>query len=193
MKKPIKILLFTLAGIGHTAIVAIIAFFVMIFVFLAVMILWQIFPTVETSHNIEKWTEIQQNQSYLPSFDEMGNYENISCKYQHKQAILLDSNTYILIASYSEENFHIQKEIFLNSYSFQNFVIENVRDKELEISGSFSLDGYDFKLLSLEEYELTHPKKLAFFGFSNKYGILFPSGYLKPFNKKTTLLELFFY
>ncbi len=54
MKKPIKILLFTLAGIGHTAIVAIITFFVMIFVLLGSLIFFEIFPNVETSHNIEK-------------------------------------------------------------------------------------------------------------------------------------------
>ncbi len=97
--------------------------------------------------------EIQQQQSYLPSFDEMGNYENISCKYQHKRGIFTNSDSYILTASYSKEDFDIQKEIFLNTYLFQNFVIEDVRDKDVEISGSFSLDGYDFKLLSLEEYK----------------------------------------
>jgi len=123
-------------------------------------------PQKDVNTSLDAWVELQNKQSYLPAVSEMGDYENIQCKYQHRENLIVSSDAYILRATYSQENFETQKDYVLNSYSFQDTVTDEIREKNIQKSASFSFDGYNFKMLSIDEYELWYPKYFSFVGFS---------------------------
>ena len=79
--------------------------------------------------SLDAWVDLQNKQSYLPAVSEMGDYENIQCKYQHRENLIVSSDAYILRATYSQENFETQKDYVLNSYSFQDTVTDEIREK----------------------------------------------------------------
>ena len=141
---------------------AILAFWVILSIIIGFMIF---VPQMDVDTSIDAWVELQEEHSYLPAISEMGYYEDVQCKYQHRENLIISSDAYILRATYSQENFDAQKDYILNTYSFQNTVTDEIGEETIQKNASFLFDGYDFKMLSLEEYELWSPKYFAFVGF----------------------------
>lgn len=81
---------------------------------------------------------------------------------------MFSSDAYILKASYLQEEFDAQRAYLESRYFFQESVTDNTGDKIIGRDASFTFDGYDFKMLSLEEYNLYYPKYFAFVGFSEE-------------------------
>ena len=145
---------------------AILALILAFLVILSIIIGFMIFvPQMDVDTSIDAWVELQEEHSYLPAISEMGYYEDVQCKYQHRENLVISSDAYILRATYSQENFDAQKDYILNTYSFQNTVTDEIGEETIQKNASFLFDGYDFKMLSLEEYDLWYPKYFAFVGF----------------------------
>lgn len=120
-------------------------------------------PQMSISNDIDEWKVLQETQTYLPTVEQFGNYSDLEFKYQHLESFLMKSDSYILKLRYSKDDFTTQKDYINNTYKFQDKVI-NRGVKSEELNASFDFDGYSFRLLSLEEYDLDFPKAFAMIG-----------------------------
>ncbi len=122
----------------------------------------------KVSYDIFRWNRLQMNIECLPSVEGMGNYEDIYFKhYNKKYGLIFESDAYTLKASYSEEEYEKQKEIILEKYLFSERV-GVVLNPDDEKEASFTLDSFDFKILSEREYELYYPQNIVFVGTSEE-------------------------
>jgi lipoprotein len=119
-----------------------------------------------TKYNIKIYNEIAESQTALPTLDELGTYKDVKFKYTKTNILFFLSDSYILRAEYDKENFEKEKEKVLNNYIFQK-ELDLDSKREIKKDPQFNLDGYDFRLLSLDDYDLSYPKKLIFIGVSD--------------------------
>ena len=139
------------------------------FVFLCGSLVFGLFiPVKEISYDIDDWQLLQETHSYLPAISEMGNYETLKCKHQSRENLVISSDAYILSATYSKSEFDIQKEHIEGTYLFQVKVEDEIGESIVSKDASFFVDGFDFKMLSLEEYDLYYPKYFVLVGFSEE-------------------------
>ena len=137
-------------------------------VLLGLFIFRAYFPADRISYDIADWETFQETYPFLPSVSQMGDYTELTSKHLHRDVLFLSSDTYILKAVYSEDIFDRQMEDFENNYKFQQTVIDNHGEKTIERDAFFKLDGYDFRILALEEYDISYPKQIVFVGFSSE-------------------------
>lgn len=144
-------------------------FWLIIILILIVVLIYFLFDTKETvSYDMAKWDYIQSENDFLPSISDLGNYEEISCKNIHKEvAFLFESDAYIIRASYTPQEYKRVVASIEGEYDFeQGLIDEGGRNEKLP---SFELEGFRFKLLSFEEYELEYPKQIVFVGTSPEF------------------------
>lgn len=143
------------------------SFFAILLVIILLLTACYFLGTRETvSHNILEWDYITETNDYLPSVSNMGSYEDLEFKHLHKDILTFKSDAYILIASYDkEETFNYQKQHLTEGLVFQD-VVKDYGDKER--MASFEFDGFEFQMLSLEEYELSYPERISFVGISEE-------------------------
>ncbi len=122
----------------------------------------------KVSYDINMWDNMQVTHAYLPTVNEIGDYTDVEFKHLHKDmSILFQSDAYILKASFTTQEFEKQISHIESKYHFQETVTSDV-DKKIENDTFFELDDFQFKLLSLDEYNLEYPKQMVFIGVSNK-------------------------
>lgn len=124
-----------------------------------------IFGIKKVSYDTGEWNNLEKTFIYLPSVDEMGEYDDLKCKYLHKDYFIFQSDAYTLRAKYSEEMFDKQTNYIENNYVFQETVLEN---GEETAETTFKLDTFEFQMLSLSEYNLYFPKQIVFVGISEE-------------------------
>ena len=154
-----------------------VALIVLIVAIVAVLLLipyYYLFGTLKwTSRDIDKWHELEESFPFLPSVEEMGDYDDLKFKHFHQRIFLLfESDAYTLRASYSAEEYEKQKEQ-LNTYVFQENFIDDSGSEPMEVETFFELDGFAFRMLSLDDYDdecdplkiaLEYPKHMVFVG-----------------------------
>ena len=118
----------------------------------------------KVSYDIEKWKNLENKYSFLPSVDELGKYTDLNFKFFHKDMLMFESDAYVLKVTYGDEVFDRQKDYINNNYVMQEKVYENRTERE----ASFTLDGFYFRMLSQNEYKLYYPKTIAFIGVSEE-------------------------
>lgn len=121
----------------------------------------------KVSYDINEWNNLEKTFTYLPSVEEMGEYSDLKSKYQHRDYFIFQSDAYILRATYSKEIFDRQKDSIINSYSFQETVVD-YGEETIEKETNFEIDGFEFQMLSLKEYNLHYPEQIVFVGISKK-------------------------
>lgn len=121
-------------------------------------------PRDKVSYDIEKWKNLENKYSFLPSVDELGKYTDLYFKFFHKDMLMFESDAYVLKVTYGDEVFDRQKDYINNNYVMQEKVYENRTERE----ASFTLDGFYFRMLSQNEYKLYYPKTIAFIGVSEE-------------------------
>ncbi len=119
------------------------------------------------SNDIAKYQQLSETYSFLPSIDEIGEYEELNFKYLYRDHFIFHSDAYTLRASYNDAEFFEQADLIDEKFTFQKTVIDRGKQKE-EKETDFKLDGFDFKMLSLEAYDLSYPKKMVFIGVSEE-------------------------
>ena len=121
----------------------------------------------QVSYDIDEWNGLAKKFTYLPSVDEAGEYTDLKCKYLHKDFYIFQSDAYFLRVTYSNELFDRQKDYIKNNYVLQKTVVDH-DEEPIERETFFKLDGFDFQMLSLKEYNLYYPKQIAFVGISEE-------------------------
>lgn len=101
----------------------------------------------------EAYSEIES--IYLPKLSEVGNPISIEYHYHHSSQMIFDSDTDTLICKYDEENYEKQKELLDERYVFQN-------SDGLKAWVPTTIDGYLFRMLSKDEYDLYYPKNIVY-------------------------------
>lgn len=121
----------------------------------------------KVSYDIFRWNRLQMSLECLPSVDDMGDYEDLEFKhYNEKFGVFFESDAYTLKGSYSEEEYEKQKAIIGEKYLFSERV-GVVLNPDDEKEASFTLDSFDFKILSEREYGLYYPQNIVFVGTSD--------------------------
>jgi len=121
----------------------------------------------KVSYDIFRWNKLQMQLECLPSVEDMGGYEDLEFKhYNKKYGLIFESDAYILKASYSEEEYEEQKSVLSEKYLFSEKVGMLINPED-EKEASFTLDTFDFKILSEREYGLYYPQNIVFVGTSD--------------------------
>ena len=98
--------------------------------------------------NIDKYeknrAKIEYASEFMPHLDDITDYEDISCSYQHTTMILFESNSIALFVEYPSELYEEKKAQALSSYEFlEETVISG--DVYCTPPAQFEYNGYDFK------------------------------------------------
>lgn len=117
------------------------------------------------THNLNTYKKLTQKYDILPTVDELGEYSDIQFNHLYKSSIIFQSNGYTLKVKYNDDEFIKQKNIINQNYAFQDQIILY---GEGAVDTQYKHDEFDFKMLSLEEYNLNYPKYMIFVGISDK-------------------------
>ena len=117
------------------------------------------------SYDVDQWDTLQESCAHLPSIAQLGYYRDLKCKYLHKEYFIFESDAYTVKAAYSGNEFEKVTQWIDDTYQFQD-AVKNYRDEKTEKSAAFRLGDFDFRMLSLEAYDLYYPKELVFVGIS---------------------------
>lgn len=115
------------------------------------------------STKMEDYENLTEVNSVLPSLTSLEKSEDLKFKHFHKNMILFSSDAYTLTAKYDEEEYAVAKSIVASKYEFQTKPIE-----ESNKTPMFSLDKFDFRVVSFNHFELTYPRKILFIGMSDE-------------------------
>ncbi len=81
-----------------------------------------LFRTTErVSYDINEWNSLclQKENTFLPSTDNFGEYIDLSCKHQHRDFYIFESDAYIVRATYTDNEFTKQMEYIEENYQFK--------------------------------------------------------------------------
>ena len=96
----------------------------------------------------------------MPKLSEIGKPEKIQYyDYEGVGFIFFDRNSDTLICQYNDEDYINQKKYIEETYVFQT---EPMTAFEHSCPAELEIDGYYFKVLSIEEYDMFYPKELTF-------------------------------
>lgn len=119
------------------------------------------------SYDLNEWDAVQQSNTYLPSVAQLGEYTDVQYKYLRRECFIYLSDAYTLRASYAPEEFAKMTDWIDSTYIFQETVINEAEVKSVR-EASFTIDDFRFRMLSLDEYDLYYPKRMAFIGVSDE-------------------------
>ena len=119
-------------------------------------------------------TFLEEVATPLPALDSLPEYENVRFQRYHDSALWFTWDAYTLIVQYNEETYLQEKENVARIFQFATEPILNETsepDYPRTVDPVFSLDGFDFRLLSVEvyadQYGLDYPKYMVFIGTSD--------------------------
>jgi len=91
------------------------------------------------SHDIEKYETLIKHFDFLPSLEDLGEYEDVYYKYFERQlGALFESHAHTLRVVYNEDEFIKQKNIIEENYSFRETVKDLRGDDLVERKTSFT-------------------------------------------------------
>lgn len=104
----------------------------------------------------DKYQSVTFNEcGEMPSLVDMGNYTNISYYNYQSHFILGSPSANTVVIKYNEEEYEKEKQELLLKYVFQTDPIRNTEP-------SATIDEYEFKMLSPDEYCNYYPKHVRF-------------------------------
>lgn len=115
------------------------------------------------STNLKTYEKIADRNGLLPNVSELGNNEGTKFRHFHKSVILFSSDAYILRVQYNDEDYMEHKSELELKYQYQLEPVE-----ESTITTRFSIDTFDFRVVSFDNFELVYPNKILFVGMSDE-------------------------
>lgn len=94
----------------------------------------------------------------------MGETTNVEHYHVSSFAFIFSSETDYLICQYSQEEYETQKNRLNSVYTFQT---ETIKDRYSSCEPTAEIDGYQFKMLSIEQSEYGYPKNVYLIGYSD--------------------------
>ena len=138
-----------------------------------------IFEELDVYKNEEVQSHYSVNVERMPSLADISQAESIEYYDYHSSMlagfITCDCDT--LICKYSNDEYLLQKELLDKKYVFQNEPLTTMPD-EPECKPTVEVNGYTFRALSVDEYELFYPKEVSFIATNDEENeILYMSFY----------------
>ncbi len=102
-----------------------------------------------------------QNVLCMPALSEFSNTEKLEFYNYTSYGLfgIIDYDTDTLICKYSEDEYLTHKKLLDKKYIYQNNLLD---DSEYSNNPVAKINGYVFRALSSDEYELTYPKEIVF-------------------------------
>ena len=123
---------------------------------LGVFIYWCFGTREFISHDIEKYETLIKHFDFLPSLEDLGEYEDVYYKYFERQlGALFESHAYTLRVVYNEDEFIKQKNIIEENYSFRETVKDLRGDDLVERKTSFTIALKNITLTYVRVYTLS--------------------------------------
>ena len=118
----------------------------------------------KVSYDIADYNQLVENIDCFPALDKLGDYEDYTFKHLHIDRGMFESDGYVLRVSYSDSEFAEVKNV-AEEYVYQ-YTVMNFGKETTERIAQFTVDEFSFKMLSVNEYDLYYPKRIAFIGIS---------------------------
>ena len=139
---------------------------------LGVFIYWCFGTREFISHDIEKYETLIKHFDFLPSLEDLGEYEDVYYKYFERQlGALFESHAHTLRVVYNEDEFIKHKNIIEENYSFRETVKDLRGDDLVERKTSFTIDTFEFRMLfvdSVSDYGMMYPQQFVYIGVSDE-------------------------
>lgn len=130
----------------------------------------------KSSTNIKQYLNSGTNidthaKDFMPSIEDLPEYQNISYKYNHDSIILFVSDAITLVVEYDEKTYEKEKEKLTKTYKFleQKVVSDSDESKYYVPEHEFSINSYDFKVAAENDnYNVEYPKSFGMIGTSDE-------------------------
>ena len=124
-------------------------------------------------------SKVDITNQVMPEIDELPLYESVHYEYRHKRMLMFSADTILLAAKYDEETYEIEKEK-LNNLNYAKEKVETIIDNEDLYTlpeYEFSINSFNFKVISSDVEGIEYPKRIGFIANSDE---------------KTSIVYLFF-
>ena len=122
---------------------------------------WTQLKRYEGNEAVQQYAISVSESKLMPELSELGNPEEIEYYNLFFAYVIFSHETDGLICTYTQEEYAIQKAQLDTTYNFQ---IEKTEDDNLP---AVEINGYQFKLLSIDKYDLYYPKVVVLIGYSD--------------------------
>lgn len=140
-------------GIGCIAILVAMVF---LFIFMMGSGHFSIFYSEAGEEAIAQYEKDTRDISRMPDIAALGETEEIRYHYFFDQwGVFFDSNCYMLFCRYTEEEYARQTDRIGAEYVFQT---EPLTAHGYAVDPTVTMDGYEFRFLSFNDYKLVYPK-----------------------------------
>lgn len=140
---------------------AILVLFLITFFFSSLIVGWTQLKRYEGNEAVQQYSTSESESKLMPELSELGNPEKIEYYNLFSVFFIFTYETDGLICTYTQEEYAIQKARLDTTYNFQT---EKTADNILP---AVEIDGYQFRLLSNNEYDLCYPKEVHLVGYSD--------------------------
>lgn len=115
--------------------------------------------------DMDTYSKMAVENDVMPTVNELGKYEDLKIKNYSHNMLFFNSEAYTVIAKYDDKEFEKQKAGIESNYKFSKDIIEfDVSDSKLK--PEFTLDGFEFRVLSEAYSEYGFPKDMYFIGIN---------------------------
>ena len=114
-----------------------------------------------------RYAAMEQEHTLMPSLSELGDPTDIECHEMLASFAIFSWETSYLICRYTPDEYEVQKAELETEYTFQR---EAITEYKSNCEPSVEVDGYLFRLLSIEEYkeDIRYPHKIILIGCSDE-------------------------
>lgn len=111
-----------------------------------------------------RYASAADENELMPELSEIGKPSEIAYRNVFACFFIFEWETDYLICRYAPDEYEIRKAALETEYTFQS---ETITEYKSNCEPSAEVDGYQFRLLSVEEYNLYYPKELLLIGYSD--------------------------
>jgi hypothetical protein len=127
--------------------------FVGLFLVMSMFVQYEQLRSYEKEEVAQRYARVEKDFSLMPSLSEIGEPTNVEYHDYYTSFLgIFNADVNCLVCGYSDVEYAVQKEQIEKTYVFQSGELEWVNGTEIE------MDGYKFRLLSEEKYNLFYPK-----------------------------------
>ena len=116
---------------------------------------WTQLKRYEGNEAVQQYSTSESESELMPELSELGNPEKIEYYNLFSAFLIFTYETDGLICTYTQEEYAIQKARLDTTYNFQTEKI------------AVEIDGYQFRMLSIDEYDLYYPMNIVLVGYSD--------------------------
>ncbi len=142
----------------------ILVFFSILFLLSSFITGWTQVKRYKGNEAVQQYSSVKSGNEMMPDLSEVGKTTNIEYYSIYSFFYIFSSEADYLICQYIQDEYEIQKTRLDSKYTFQT---ETITDFDSNCEPMVEIDGYQFKMLSIEDYGLYYPKNIVLIGCSD--------------------------